>query len=96
MNLPESFRRYGTAVLANTTEVAHKGHTESGCCDLSISASLPSGFDSCFAVEQNTATLYWGSWHTPFEPEAGIDTPVERLFALHRGMLSPDMRVGEL
>ena len=96
MNLPETFRRYGTSVFAKTPDIAHIWSSETERCELSIPATFPSGFDICFEVEKNAVTLDWGIWHTPFEPEAGIDTPVERLFALHRGMLSPDMRVREL
>ena len=96
MNLPESFRRYGTWFFAKTPDIAHTWSSESGRCELSIPATLPIGFDICFVVEKNAVTLYWGNWHTPFEPEAGIDTLVEDLFALLRDMLSPDMRVREL
>jgi hypothetical protein len=93
MNLPESFRRYGTTVLARNPEVAHEWSTEPDSCDLSIPARSPNGFDIRFEIDPNAVTLYWGNWHTRFEP---TDTVVEDLFGLLRDMLSPDMRVREL
>jgi hypothetical protein len=96
MNLPEAFRRYGTAVLAKNPEVAHEWSGESDSCGLSIPALSPDGFDIRFAVEPAAVTLYWGNWHTRFEPTAGVDALVEELFGLLRDMLSSDMRVREL
>lgn len=96
MKLPESFRRYGAAVLAKNTEVAHTWSIEPDSCALDIPASSTNGFDIRFEIESDAVTLYWGNWHTRFEPTAGIDKLVEHLFGLLRDMLSPNMRVREL
>lgn len=93
MNLPESFRRYGTAVLAKHPDVAHEwidGDT------LLIPALTSNGFEIRCDIEPTAITVFWGNWHTRFEPTAGIDTLVEDLFGLLRDMLSPDMRIREL
>src|SRR5689334_1327969 len=96
MNLPESFRHYGTTVLARNPEIAHEWCIEPDGCGLSIPALSPDGFDIQFEAEQGAVTLYWGSWHTRFEPTAGVDRLIEDLFGLLRDMLSPEMRVREL
>jgi hypothetical protein len=96
MNLPQSFRRYGTTVFARTPEIVHQWSTESDGCGLSIPARSPNGFDIRCEIDRNAVTLYWGNWHTRFEPIAGIDKLIEDLFGLLRDMLSPDMRVREL
>ena len=96
MNLPESFRQYGAAVLARNSEIVHKWNVESDGCSLSIPAVSPNGFDIRFEIERGAITLYWGNWHTRFEPTAGVDKLIEDLFGLLRDMLSPDMRVREL
>ena len=96
MDLPGSFRRYGTPVLARYPVVGHQWSVNSGRCELLIPASTPTGFDIDFVVLSHTATVRWGRWHTQFEPEPGIDALVESLFGLLRDMLSPDMRIREL
>lgn len=96
MNLPESFRQYGAAVLARNSEIVHKWNVESDGCSLSIPAVSPNGFDIRFEIERGAITLYWGNWHTRFEPTAGVDKLIEDLFGLLRDMLSPDMRVREV
>lgn len=67
MSLPESFHRYGTAVLAKNPEIAHDWSWKSNCCELFIPASSTSGFDIQFLVEPLKVTLFWGVWHTPFD-----------------------------
>jgi hypothetical protein len=96
MNLPESFRRYGTAVLAKNSEIVHEWSIRADGCSLSIPTSSPNGFDIRFEIELDAATLFWGNWHTRFESTAGTDTLIEDLFGLLRDMLSPDMRIREL
>ena len=96
MNLPESFRHYGATVLARNSEIAHEWSIEPDGCGLSIPALSPNGFDIQFETEQGAVTLYWGNWHTRFEPTADVDKFIEDLFGLLRDMLSPDMRVREL
>jgi hypothetical protein len=61
MNLPESFRQYGAAVLARNSEIVHEWHMESDGCSLSIPAPSPNGFDIQFEIEQGAVTLYWGN-----------------------------------
>jgi hypothetical protein len=96
LNLPESFRRYGAAVLAKHPEVQHEWTTENDSCELSIPTSSSSGFDIRFEVESDAVTLCWGNWHTRFEPTGNIDTLIEHLYGLLRDMLSPNMRIREL
>jgi hypothetical protein len=69
---------------------------ESASCSLFIPAQCLNGFDIRFEIERGAVTLYWGNWHTRFEPTAGVDKLIEDLFGLLRDMLSPDMRVREL
>jgi hypothetical protein len=96
MNLPESFRRYGTAVLAGNPEIVHEWSMASGGCSLSIPAPFSAGFDVRFEIEVHAVKLYWGNWHTRFEPAENINGLIEDLFGLLRDMLSPDMRVREV
>jgi hypothetical protein len=96
MNLSESFRQHGAAVLARNSEIVHEWHMESDSCSLFIPAHSPNGFEARFEIERGAVTLYWGNWHTRFEPTAGVDKLIEDLFGLLRDMLSPDMRVREL
>ena len=96
MSLPELFRRYGTAVLAKNSEIAHEWIARPAGCDLTVPAPSPNGFDIRFEVELNAVTLYWGNWHTRFEPTTDVDKMIEELFGLLRDMLSPDMRIREV
>ena len=93
MNLPDSFRRYGTTVFSRNPEIVHVWSLEPNRCELSIPARSENGFDIRFEIDLNAVTLYWGNWHTRFE---STDRLVEDLFGLLRDMLSPDMRVREL
>ena len=95
MNLPESFQRYGTAILAKNPEIAHQWSTASDGLRLSMPSSGPNGFDIECEIAAEAITLCWGNWHTRFEPTAGNDALVESLFGLIRDMLSPDMRLRE-
>jgi hypothetical protein len=97
MNLPEAFRHYGTAVFSDYPQITHAWSAEKrGRCRLSLPANSPVGFDIEFIVDPDEVTLCWGSWHTHFEPEDGVEALVEELFGLLRDMLSPDMRIREL
>lgn len=96
MDLPQTFRRRGTSLLAGYPTIAHRWSAGAAGCELFVPAASAKGFDIAFTVSPAGVVLNWGRWHSPFEPDGEIEAFVEHLFGLLRDLLSPDMRIREL